>query len=275
MSLKQLKKILLIICLLTFATICTGCGQKVDNTIKVTSSNTANYKFSAGVDDEMMNAIATMSETSVSDIISQFKKEGYKYKKETKNGITYHVFSKSGKNAKFSKIEKELESMGYTNVCLKKDYFFATYDANTANGSEDIDINELINSVGAGSDYHFYQTFTIQLNGKVRNTNGRISKSNNRCVTWTYKNYKKSKNFYASTSSTKKTATVRNIKNGKTYKIGKNGKIIKISNASSAARITLNGKKIKNGSIIKKKGSYTLTIWSKSGKCRTTRFKIS
>lgn len=279
MNMKNIKRLFLVICLLSFAALCTGCGEKVKTDIKVRSSSTADYSFSIGIDDEMLQALATVTETSSKDLINKYVKQGFTYSAEKSNGITYHVFTVSGKKAKLSQIEDALEGMGYTNVCLKKDYFFATYDpGDFPIATEDIEeiMDEYTKETGIkASDFHYYQTLSIQLKGNIKNTNGKISKSNQRCVTWTYKNYQKAKNFYASTSSTKKAATVKNIKNGKSYKIGKNGKIIKIANASSAARITLNRKAIKNGKIIKKAGRYSLTIWSKTGRCKTITFKIT
>lgn len=279
MNLKSIKKMFMVMCLLAFTALCTGCGAKVKTDVKIRSSSTADYTISFGIDDEMLQAISTMSEVSEKELIDEMTKEGIKYSTEISGGITYHVFTMSEKKVKLSKIEDMLEEMGYTNVCLKKDYFFASYKPqNSPATTEDIDelMKEFAKETGLdASDFHCYQTISIQLKGTIKNTNGKVSKSNKKCVTWTQKNFNKARNFYASTSSTKKTATVKNIKNGKTYKIGKKGKTIKIANASSAARIRLNGKTIKNGKIIKKAGKYRLTIWSKTGKCKTTTFKIT
>ncbi len=281
MDFRKIKKLFLSVCILVFAVLCTGCGAKTNSTIKVRSSSTADYSFSVGLDDEMVRAFASTANVSKKELISEFKSEGAKYAVKKENGVTYHVFTFSKKKAKFSEIEKVLESMGYTNVCIKKDYFFATYNAgdksagnNSAIATDDF-LKEISKETGMDtSNFHYYQTFSIQLNGNIKRTNGKINKNNKKCVTWTYKNYNKSKNFYASTSSVKKRATVKNIKNGKKYKLGKKGYILKIANASNAARITLNGKKVKNGTAIKKSGRYTLTIWSKNGQCRTVKFDI-
>lgn len=279
MNLKNIKKMFMVMCLFAFTVLCTGCGEKIKTDIKIRSSSTADYTMSMGIDDEMLQAIATMSEVSEKELIDEMTKEGLQYSTEISGGITYHVFTMSEKKVKLSKIEDMLEEMGYTNVCLKKDYFFASYNPKNIDVTmEAIDaiIEESGKETGVdASDFHCYQTISIQLKGTIKNTNGKVSKSNKKCVTWTQKNFKKAKNFYASTSSTKKTATVKNIKNGKTYKIGKKGKVIKIANASSAARISLNGRTIKNGRIIRKAGRYRLTIWSKTGKCKTTTFKIT
>lgn len=279
MNLKRIKKMFMVMCLLAFTALCTGCGQKIRTDIKIRSSSTADYTLSMGIDDEMLQAIAAMGEVSEKELIDEMTKDGLKYSTEISGGTTYHIFTMSAKKVKLSEIEDMLEEMGYTNVCLKKDYFFASYNPkNIPVAMEDIDelMKEFAKETGLdASDFHYYQTISIQLKGTIKNTNGKVSKSNKKCVTWTQKNFNKARNFYASTSSTKKTATVKNIKNGKTYKIGKKGKAIKIANASSAARIRLNGKTIKNGKIIKKAGKYRLTIWSKTGKCKTTTFKIT
>lgn len=266
------KKILLILCLCLLAAICIGCAEKLDTSIKVRSSSTADYTISVGMDDEMLNALADMSETTTDDIIQTQKDGGYTYTTETIDGVLFHVFTKSGTKAKFSKIENELKELGYTNVCMKKDYFYATY---TASDLTTDDSNMTTTDGFDYSDFKYYQKISVQLNSKVKRTNGKINSANKRCVTWTHNNHEKSKNFYASTSATKKNARIRNLRNGKTYKIGKAGKKIKIANASYAARIQLNGKTIKNGKVIKKAGTYTLSIWNKSGKFSTIKFTIT
>lgn len=65
---------------------------------------------------------------------------------------------------------------------------------------------------------------------------------------------------------------VTGVANNKTYK----GKV-KVSvkdNVSGISKITLNGKKIKSGAKITKKGSYTLKAKDKAGNVKTIRFKI-
>lgn len=69
-----------------------------------------------------------------------------------------------------------------------------------------------------------------------------------------------------------KTKPKTNIKNNQTYK----GKV-KIScsdKTSGIKKITLNGKKISNNKVVKKKGDYKLQITDKAGNKRTVNFKI-
>lgn len=65
--------------------------------------------------------------------------------------------------------------------------------------------------------------------------------------------------------------TIKGVKNGTTYK-----KVvtIKFSDKSGIRKATLNGKKIKSGTKVKKNGSYTLIVTDKAGNSRTVRFKI-
>ena len=69
----------------------------------------------------------------------------------------------------------------------------------------------------------------------------------------------------------KKKPTISGVKNGKTYK-----KAVKITfkDESGVKSAKLNGKKVKSGVIVKKNGSYTLTVTDKNGNTRTVRFKI-
>lgn len=65
--------------------------------------------------------------------------------------------------------------------------------------------------------------------------------------------------------------TITGVKNGKTYK---KAVTIKFSDKSGIRKATLNGKKIKSGTKVKKNGSYTLIVTDKAGNSRTVRFKI-
>lgn len=65
--------------------------------------------------------------------------------------------------------------------------------------------------------------------------------------------------------------TIKGVKNGTTYK---KAVTIKFSDKSGIRKATLNGKKIKSGTKVKKNGSYTLIVTDKAGNSRTVRFKI-
>lgn len=71
-------------------------------------------------------------------------------------------------------------------------------------------------------------------------------------------------------SDTKK-PTVTGIKNGKTYK---KAVTIKYKDESGIKSAKLNGKKIKSGAKVTKKGSYTFTVTDKAGNNKVVRFKI-
>jgi hypothetical protein len=65
---------------------------------------------------------------------------------------------------------------------------------------------------------------------------------------------------------------VTGVKNGKTYK---KAVTIKFSDKGSGIKkATLNGKKIKSGKKVKKKGKYTLKVTDKAGNNTTVKFKI-
>lgn len=66
--------------------------------------------------------------------------------------------------------------------------------------------------------------------------------------------------------------TVKGVKNKKKYK---KAVTIKFSDKQSGIKkATLNGKKIKSGKKVKKKGSYTLNVWDKAGNKKTVKFTI-
>lgn len=65
---------------------------------------------------------------------------------------------------------------------------------------------------------------------------------------------------------------VKGVKNKKTYM-----KLVKITfsdKESGINKATLNGKKIKNGKKVTKKGSYTLKVYDKAGNVNKMTFKV-
>ncbi len=71
-----------------------------------------------------------------------------------------------------------------------------------------------------------------------------------------------------------KTKPTTNMK-AKTYKKTTKGKKITFKDATSGIKkATLNGKKIKNGKVVKKAGKYTLVVYDKAGNKKTVKFKI-
>ena len=73
------------------------------------------------------------------------------------------------------------------------------------------------------------------------------------------------------TSTHTKTAKTTAVKNNKSYKAGKK---ITVSNSKSLVKMKLDGKVVKKNAVIKKKGTHTLTIWSKNGKVQNVTFTI-
>lgn len=65
--------------------------------------------------------------------------------------------------------------------------------------------------------------------------------------------------------------TVTGVKNNKTYK---KSVTIKVKDKNGVKSITLNGKKIKSGKKVSKKGSYKLVVTDKAGNVKTIKFKI-
>ena len=68
------------------------------------------------------------------------------------------------------------------------------------------------------------------------------------------------------------TAPKTNIKNNKTYKSGK--KITFSDEGSGMKSAKLDGKKIKNGHVVKKKGKHKLVLTDKAGNKKTVKFTI-
>mgnify|MGYP007107272225 CR=1 FL=1 len=54
----------------------------------------------------------------------------------------------------------------------------------------------------------------------------------------------------------------------------KAGKKITVSNSKSLVKMKLDGKVVKKNTVVKKKGTHTLTIWSKNGKVQNVTFTI-
>lgn len=81
-------------------------------------------------------------------------------------------------------------------------------------------------------------------------------------------------------SGAKKTVTVTidkkqpttNLKNNKTYK--RNVKVTFTDKTSGIKKAVLNGKKIKSGYKIRKKGTYKLVLTDKAGNTKTVKFKV-
>ena len=266
---RQLKHLLLAMCICVFGFIMTGCGAAVSTNVRITSSTKANCTISVGYDDELLSAIADMSDTTKAAIIKDMKKSGAKYSKKKIDGVVYNMFYSTVKNAKLSQVEALLTQCGYTNVCVKSNYFYASFDpdaisnttAKTAATGKDLDLTDSMS---------FYMSAKMTFKAKVAATNGKLTKDK-KTVSWVIKDASKKKNFYASTSKVIKTAKASSVSNGKSYKAGKK---LTVANAKSLAKLTLDGKTIKSGKTVTKKGTHTLMVWSKNGKVQKVTFKI-
>ena len=128
----------------------------------------------------------------------------------------------------------------------------------------DIQKNDLTDSLS------FYMNVKVSFKNKVKATNGKLS-NKSKTVSWTIRDASKKKNFYASTSKVTKTAKTTAVKNNKSYKAGKK---ITVSNSKSLVKMKLDGKVVKKNTVVKKKGTHTLTIWSKNGKVQNVTFTI-
>lgn len=71
--------------------------------------------------------------------------------------------------------------------------------------------------------------------------------------------------------SVDKTKATVNVKKNKTYKVGKK---VTFKDASGIKSAKLDGKKVKSGTKIKKKGTHTLVITDKAGNKTTIKFKV-
>ena len=64
---KKMKHLLLALCVCIFGLMMTGCASETTTTIKVKSATKADFSIQVGYDDELLSAIATMSETTTED----------------------------------------------------------------------------------------------------------------------------------------------------------------------------------------------------------------
>lgn len=274
---KKMKHLLLTLCVCIFGLMMTGCASETTTTIKVKSATKADFSLQVGYDDELLSAIASMGDTTTEEIIKELKASGAVYAKKTINGITYHTFTASAKNAKMTDIEKMLEEAGYSNVCFTKDFFYATFDPdNAANNLSSIaGLSSKAAELQANDNYdlsniQFFMKTSVTMKSKIKTTNGKLS-NKSKTVKWTIKDASKKKNIYASTAKTTKTAKTTAVKNNKSYKAGKK---ITVSNSKSLVKMKLDGKVVKKNTVVKKKGTHTLTIWSKNGKVQNVTFTI-
>lgn len=276
---RKIKKLLLLLCVCVLGLVVTGCSEAITTDVKITSAKKANLTLGVGMDDELLEAYAAMSDLTTDELISELKAQGMDYSQKKMNGVKYHMFSATEKKLSFSKIEGYLEDSGFLDVCLTKDFFYATFDPSSLDDDSTTSaIGEVIiqsAKIAASDDYsdydisYFVQS-TVTFKSKVKATNGKRSNGSKK-VTWSAGDTDNVSTFYASTTKVKKAAKATSVKKGKTYALGKT---IKVKNSKSVAKMTLDGETIKNGYKVTTTGKHTLKIWSKNGKLKTVTFKI-
>lgn len=89
---KHLKHLLLTMCIFVFGFALTGCGVATTTSVKISSATKASCTVSIGFDDEMIESMASLSNTTKQAIIKDAKKSGLKYSKKRINGTIYHMF---------------------------------------------------------------------------------------------------------------------------------------------------------------------------------------
>lgn len=265
---KQIKHLVLAMCICVFAFVITGCGAAVTTGVRITSSTRANCTISVGYDDEMLSALAEFSGTTKAALIKEMKKSGAKYATKKIDGVTYNMFYMTVKNAKLCEIEEMLTESGYTNVCLTGSYFYATLD--TRGSSAGSSASTSTGSIDMTDSMSFYMSTRITFKSKVNTTNGKLSKDG-KTVSWVVKKAGKKNAFYASTNKATKTTTINSVRNGKTYKAGKK---LTVSYSRNLVRMKLDGRIVKPGTAVRKKGTHTVMIWSRNGRIQKITFKI-
>ena len=262
---KHLKHLLLTMCIFVFGFALTGCGVATTTSVKISSATKASCTVSIGFDDEMIESMARLSNTTKQAIIKDAKKSGLKYSKKRINGTIYHMFISTIKNSSFKDIEDNLNSTsGFSNVCISKNYFFATFNPSALTVSKSGLSDEAMDLSS------FYLNMKITFKSKVNFTNGTVSKDG-KTVSWIIKDADKATRLCASTTKVNKTARSKSVVNGKTYK---HGKKLTVSNPKSLAKMKLDGKAVKPGKAVLKKGTHKLIIWSKDGKVQRVTFRI-
>lgn len=167
---------------------------------------------------------------------------------------------------------------------LKGNCFYATFD-NTASKVKSVTFSGVKNK----GCYNKAKTINVKTKGIITDilVNGKsasgVAYNDGKKLVCNYVTLSKDGKYKVTavlSSGAKKSVTVTidkkkpttNIKNNKTYK--KNVKVTFADKTSGIKKAVLNGKKIKSGYKISKKGSYKLVITDKAGNTRTVRFKV-
>lgn len=284
MKLAKIKKLLLTTVLGIAAVAFTGCGEAVKTDIAFNADNTVNYSMSTGFDLDTWTIMASMSDTTVDEMVKQLEAQGATVSDEVIDGVTYKMVTESKSNVAVSSAEAALGQM-YSDVCMTSDYLYAVFDPDkTSTGYDDMmsQLSTANDNYDDSMEMSVYQTFSMTFNAPVTNTTGTIDPANPNHVTWVNTDATKKMTFFATTATVTSTAKTDSVKNNKYYK---SNKTIKVKNAENMVKMTiakkssvdgtaLNPKSIKSGYVVKANASYELKIWSKDGKCQTVTFTV-
>lgn len=142
-----------------------------------------------------------------------------------------------------------------------------------------------LNDISVSDDFSKIKSFTID--GKEQISNSSLTNNENLLYTGTYITYycnslSNGKHKFTATDSLgnlasitvtidNKAPVVKGVKNGKKYT---KAVILKFSDNTGIKTAKLNGKKIKSGKKVTKKGSYTLIVTDKANNAKSVKFKI-
>lgn len=196
------------------------------------------------------------------------KESGYVGKK-TVDGTKYHLFVVKEENTDTSALGE-----GAVLTATEFEYTAAQQEASSDTMISEEDAQKIAEQL---QDMYTFCDFTITFPYEIVATNGTLSSDKK---TVRFEGLGKNANdttIYAYTSKSEKgqdtvKPVISGVKNGKTYK-----KAVKVTfkdEQSGIKKATLNGKEIKSGKKISKKGSYTLKVTDKAGNTNTIKFKI-
>lgn len=278
MGVKRTKRVAFILLVVVFSLVATGCSIKevVKTESVITPAQTADWSYNVGVDAGSFAIYAEMWEMTSAELRQTLVNEGYTVTNETINDEIYVIWGKSGTGASFSDLERIYgDEIGYDRVYIS-DKMFYVYCKLGQDQYENMSLSGMgdLNQMSAPDEdmqVSVYQKLSVTFAVPVVSTNGVIDAENPNHVTWENANLQESMAFYASTAAVSETARTTSVKNNKRYK---KDITINVSGAESLCRMTLNGKQIKPGKVVKKSGEYELIIWSLDGQAQQVNFII-
>ncbi len=259
------KRIGLLLTAVAVVAMLTGCGIECRLTVDKSDSISVREDIYL-TEDEFNTLYADASK-------DELKESGYAGKK-TVDGTEYYLFSTSADNY-------DISQMGEGAVLTSKEFYYSVENQQTDN-SLDISDEEAENLADELQESFSFCDFSVTFPYEIASTNGTISKDKK---TVTFEGMGKNADdttIYAYTTKSKKSAgkdandttkpTVTGVKDGKKYS---KAVTIKYSDKESGIKkATLNGKKIKSGTKVSKKGKYTLKVTDKAGNTKTVKFTI-